>query len=49
MLVQRIRDLGQSRPVLDLFQQFGRDEILDAAGRRIAERLEQPRRNQNPN
>ena len=47
MLIQRIRDLGQPRPVLDLFQQFRRGKELHAVRWRIAQRLEQARRHEN--
>ena len=47
MLVQRIRDPRQPRPVSDQFQPFHRSREFDVVGRRIAQRLEQTRRNQN--
>ncbi|MGA2242132.1 MAG: hypothetical protein ABSH11_08845 [Verrucomicrobiota bacterium] len=43
VLIQRIRDLRQPRPVLDLFQQFRRGKKLDAVRCRIPQRLEQAR------
>ena len=47
MLIQRIRDLRQPRPVFDLFQQFRRGKELDAVRWRIAQRLEQARTDEN--
>ena len=46
MLIQRIRDFCQPCPVSDLFQQFRRGKELHVVWRRIAQRLEQPRRHQ---
>jgi len=47
VLIQRIRDFCQPRPVIDLFQLFRRGKILDAVRLRITQRLEQTSRHQN--
>src|ERR1035437_5651366 len=46
VLIQRIRDFCQPRPIFDLFQQFRRRKILDAMRWWIAQRLEQTRSHQ---
>jgi len=48
VLVQRIRDLGQPRPIFGQFQQFQRGKELHAVRRRIAQRFEQLHPHQNP-
>jgi len=41
--------LDQPQPVFDVFDDFSRAEELDAIGRRVAERLEQSRRDESRN
>ena len=46
MLADGRADAHQPVAVFDLFQQISRREILDAVGRRIAQRFQQPGRDQ---
>ena len=46
MLANGLRHLRQPRAVFGQFRDFRRREVFDAVLRRVAKRLEQPRRNE---
>jgi hypothetical protein len=48
VLIQRIRDLCQPRPIFNMLQQLRRAKVFHVEWRRIAQRFEQPHRHQDP-